>query len=158
MAIASGGGERSGIMTRNTMDEDWDERRDGEPDVPEYELRDFAKILLRNGKEHTSYYHYTNWVAFGKMMEEVKVGPSTYSSDAIKYVGGSRAPYQPIRPAVNNDYCDERTWRSARSSPRSALTSRSSCSWQGERCSWRSNESFWCRAILGVEGVRNGIR
>ena len=61
-------------MLRNTMDEDWDERRDGRKDVPEYELRDFIKILLRNGKEHTSYYHYTNWDAFGKMMEEVKSG------------------------------------------------------------------------------------
>ena len=49
-------------MTRNTMDEDWDERRDGGKDVPEYELQDFTKILLRNGKEHTSYYHYTNLV------------------------------------------------------------------------------------------------
>ena len=63
-------------MTRNTMDEDWDERRDGGKDVPEYELQDFTKILLRNGKEHTSYYHYTNWDAFGKMMEEVKSGPA----------------------------------------------------------------------------------
>ena len=63
-------------ISRNTMDEDWDERRDGETDVLEYELRDFTKILLRNGKEHTSYYHYTNWVAFGKMMEEVKGGPA----------------------------------------------------------------------------------
>ena len=63
-------------MTRNTMDEDWDERRDGGKDVPEYELQDFTKILLRNGKEHTSYYHYTNWDALGKMMEEVKSGPA----------------------------------------------------------------------------------
>ena len=50
------------IMTRDTMDEDWDGRRDGGKVVPEYELRDFTKILLRNGKEHTSYYHYTNLV------------------------------------------------------------------------------------------------
>ena len=63
-------------MTRNTNDEDWDERRDGGKDVPEYELQDFTKILLRNGKEHTSYYHYTNWGAFEKMMEEVKGGPA----------------------------------------------------------------------------------
>ena len=47
-------------INRNTMDEDWDERRDGGKNVPEYELQDFTKILLRNGKEHTSYYHYTN--------------------------------------------------------------------------------------------------
>lgn len=63
-------------MICNTMDEDWDERRDGGKVVPEYELRDFTKILLRNGKEHTSYYHYTNWGAFEKMMEEVKGGPA----------------------------------------------------------------------------------
>lgn len=37
-------------ITRNMADEDWDERRDGGNDVPEYELQDFTKILLRNGK------------------------------------------------------------------------------------------------------------
>lgn len=42
-------------ITRNTADEDWDERRDGGMVVPEYELQDFTKILLRNGKEHMSY-------------------------------------------------------------------------------------------------------
>ena len=57
------------MTIRNTMDEDWDERRDGGKVVPEFALREFTKILLRNGKEHTSYYHYTNWDAFGKMME-----------------------------------------------------------------------------------------
>ena len=46
---------------RNRSDEDWDDRRNGGKDVPEYELRDFTKSQLRNGKEHTSYYHYTNW-------------------------------------------------------------------------------------------------
>ena len=40
-------------ITRNTADEDWDERRDGGKVVPEYELRDFTKILLRNGKERS---------------------------------------------------------------------------------------------------------
>ena len=75
-ALEKNSNARMDIMTRNTMDEDWDERRDGGKDVPEYELRDFTKILLRNGKEHTSYYHYTNWGAFGKMMEEVKGGPA----------------------------------------------------------------------------------
>ena len=28
--------DKDSIMTRNTMDEDWDERRDGGKDVPEY--------------------------------------------------------------------------------------------------------------------------
>ena len=37
-------------MTRNTMDEDWDERRDGGKGVPECELRGFTKILRRNGR------------------------------------------------------------------------------------------------------------
>ena len=37
-------------MTRNTNDEDWDERRDGGKDVPEYELQDFTKILLATEK------------------------------------------------------------------------------------------------------------
>ena len=37
------------IMNRSTMDENWDERRDGGKVVPEYALQDFIKILLRNG-------------------------------------------------------------------------------------------------------------
>lgn len=40
-------------INRNTMDEDWDERRDGGKVVPEYELQDFTKILLCNGKERS---------------------------------------------------------------------------------------------------------
>jgi len=40
-------------INRSTMDEDWDERRDGGNDVPEYELQDFTMILLRNGKERS---------------------------------------------------------------------------------------------------------
>ena len=42
-------------INRNTMDEDWVERRDGGKDVPEYELQDFTKFLLRNGKECSPY-------------------------------------------------------------------------------------------------------
>ena len=63
-------------LTRNTADEDWDERRDGGKDVPEKNLSDFTSILETGGCTHTSYYHYTNWGAFGKMMEEVKSGPA----------------------------------------------------------------------------------
>ena len=72
-------------INRNTMDEDWDERRDGGKDVPEYELQDFTKILLRNGKEHTSYYHYTNWGAFGKMMEIVFISVMDVSGPFIYF-------------------------------------------------------------------------
>ena len=63
-------------INRNRMDEDWDERRDGGCDVPEMELREFTKRLMAGGKTHTSYYHYTNWGAFAKMMTEVKGGPA----------------------------------------------------------------------------------
>ena len=63
-------------MLRNTMDEDWDERRDGGKDVPEKNLSDFTSLLETGGCTHTSYYHYTNWDALGKMMEEVKGGPA----------------------------------------------------------------------------------
>ena len=63
-------------LTRNTADEDWDERRDGGKNVPEKNLSDFTSILEAGGCTHTSYYHYTNWDAFGKMMEEVKSGPA----------------------------------------------------------------------------------
>ena len=65
-----------GEFNRNRMDEDWDERRDNGYDVPEMELREFTKRLMAGGKTHTSYYHYTNWDAFAKMMTEVKGGPA----------------------------------------------------------------------------------
>ena len=63
-------------LNRNRMDEDWDERRDGGCDVPEMELSEFEKRLEDGGSTHTSYYHYTNWDAFSKMMTEVKGGPA----------------------------------------------------------------------------------
>ena len=63
-------------LNRNHMDESWDERRENEPDVLGMELHDFAKRLMAGGKTHTSYYHYTNWDAFSKMMTKVNGGPA----------------------------------------------------------------------------------
>ena len=40
-------------ITRNMADEDLDDRRDNGKIVSEYELQDFTKILLRNGKERS---------------------------------------------------------------------------------------------------------
>ncbi|MBQ7189076.1 MAG: hypothetical protein IJR99_06630 [Kiritimatiellae bacterium] len=39
-------------------------------------LSEFTKRLENGGSTHTSYYHYTNWDAFSKMMTKVKCGPA----------------------------------------------------------------------------------
>ena len=63
-------------INRNRMDEDWDERHECEAAVQEITLRDFTRKLESGGLTHTSYYHYTNWDAFAKMMTVVKSGPA----------------------------------------------------------------------------------
>ena len=59
-------------ITRNRMDEDQDERRESGYEVQDFELAEFTELLEHDGLTHTSYYHYTNWDAFSKMMTKVK--------------------------------------------------------------------------------------
>lgn len=60
---------------RNRDDEDWEERREGRgKSVPECELDDFMRRLREGGPSHSSYYHYTQWENFAKMMVPVADG------------------------------------------------------------------------------------
>ena len=60
---------------RNRDDEDWEERREGRgKSVPECELDDFMRRLREGGPSHSSYYHYTQWGNFAKMMVPVADG------------------------------------------------------------------------------------
>ena len=60
---------------RNRDDEDWEERREGRgKSVPECELDDFMRRLREGGPSHSSYYHYTQWENFAKMMVSVADG------------------------------------------------------------------------------------
>jgi len=59
-------------ITRNRMDEDQDESRESGYEVQDFDLADFTELLETGGLTHTSYYHYTNWDAFSKMMAKVE--------------------------------------------------------------------------------------
>ena len=64
----------SRLDERNRCDEDPDERRNDGSDVKVENLQDFIRRLCRGGVDHTSYYHYTKWDSFAKMMRKVEGG------------------------------------------------------------------------------------
>ena len=66
----------SNSYERNRDDEDFDERRGVRNGVKGENLAVFVERLRRGGVDHTSYYHYTKWESFRKMMQPVEDGPA----------------------------------------------------------------------------------